>query len=110
MDFHLNGVASSPGHTEEQKKITIQADGVVTRMIIDLTQVRKDAVQLVQRNNAQLRQPDTLTLLDEMATLTTEVNSGWFDTTTHENVGGTVWLNAQMQQLGKISVGTSNQM
>ena len=73
VDTHLKGLADSPGHTDEQKQVAIQVDGVITRMITDLTQVRKDAVQLVQRSDEQLRQPDTLTLLNEMATLTTEV-------------------------------------
>jgi hypothetical protein len=104
VDIHLKGLADSPGHTEEQKKVAIQVDGVITRMINDLTQVRKDALQLVQRNDTQLRQPDTLTLLDEMVTLTTEVNSGWFDSITHENLGGTIWLSAQIQQEATISL------
>src|SRR5262249_49637674 len=69
VELHLNGLASSPGHTEEQKKVAIQVHDVITRMIDDLTQVRKDAAQLVQRSNDQLLQPDALTLLNEMATL-----------------------------------------
>ncbi len=81
----------------------------VTRMIKDLTQVRTDALQLVQRSNAQLRQPDTLTLLDEMADLTREVNSGWFDSTASQNQGGAIWMNARVQQLATISLATSNQ-
>jgi hypothetical protein len=109
VDNHLKGLTNSPGHTDEQKQITIQADGVITRMIDDLTQVRRDAVQLVKRSNDQLRQPDTLTLLNEMATLTKEANSGWFDTTTHENVGGAIWLNMRIQQLATVSLETSTQ-
>jgi hypothetical protein len=64
---------------------------------------------LVQRSNEQLRQPDTLTLLNEMANLTKEVSSGWFDATTHENIGGAIWLNARIQQLATISLETSHQ-
>jgi serine/threonine protein kinase len=108
VDIHLNGLANSPGHTEEQKKVAIQVDGVITRMIKDLTQVRKDAVQLIQRNNDQLLQPDSLALLNEIATLTREVNSGWFDATTNENQGGVVWLSARIQQLATISLTTGN--
>jgi serine/threonine protein kinase len=108
VDIHLNGLANSPGHTEEQKKVAIQVDGVITRMIKDLTQVRKDAVQLVQRNNDQLLQADSLALLNEMTTLTREANSGWFDATTNENQGGVVWLSARIQQLATISLTTCN--
>jgi eukaryotic-like serine/threonine-protein kinase len=109
VHFHLNGLASSPGHTEEQKKGAIQVDGGMTRMIKDMTQVRKYALQLVHRSNAQLRQPDTLTLLNEVANLTREVNSGWFDSTTSQNQGGAIWMNARIQQLATISLETSNQ-
>jgi len=101
-------LADSPGHTEEQKQIANHVHNAITRMIDDLIQVRKDAVQLVQRNNEQLSQPDTLTLLNEMARLTTEVKGGWFDPTTNGNVGGVIWLSARIQQLAKISLETSH--
>jgi eukaryotic-like serine/threonine-protein kinase len=108
VNTHLTALAESPGHTDEQKQVAIQVDDVIARMINDLTQVRKDAVQLVQRSNEQLLQPDTLTLLNEMTALTGEANSGWFDMTTHENVGGAIWLNERIQQMATISLQTSN--
>ena len=108
-DTHLTALADSPGHTDEQKQVAVQAYSVITRMISDLTQVRKDAVQLVKRSNQQLRQPDTLTLLNEMANLTQEVNGGWFDATAHENRGGVIWLRARIQQLATISLPASHQ-
>jgi len=107
VNTHLKGVADAPNHTDEQKKTAIEVDGVITRMIDGLTQVRKDAVQLVQRSNEQLRQSDTLTLLNEMATLTKEANSGWFDEGTRENIGGAIWLNVRLQQLATISLHTN---
>jgi serine/threonine protein kinase len=109
VDIHLKGLAGSPGHTEEQKKGTIQEEDVIARMINDLTQVREDAVRLIHRSNAQLRQPDTLTLLNEMAYLTKGANSGWFDATTHQNQGGAIWLSKGIQELATISLRTSNQ-
>jgi serine/threonine protein kinase len=107
VNIHLTGLVGSPNHTEEQKKVAIQVDRAIARMINDLTQVRKDAVQLVQRNDDQLRQPDTFTMLNEMATLTREVNSGWFDATTHDNEGGVIWIYARIQQLATISLEAS---
>ena len=108
VNTHLTALAESPGHTDEQKQVAIQVNGITARMINDLAQVRKDAIRLVQRSNEQLHQPDTLTLLNEMVTLTTRANSGWFDTTTHEIVGGTIWLNERIQQMTTISLQTSN--
>jgi hypothetical protein len=109
VDTHLMGLAEAPGHTTDQQQVAIQVNKVITRTVSDLAQVRKDAVQLVQRSNDQLRQSDTLTLLNEMANLTSEVNSGWFDETTHQNVGGVLWLSARIQQLATISVQKSSQ-
>ena len=108
VDHHLQGLVASPGHTEAQKKVAIQVDKDLTRMINDLEQVRKDAIQLVRRSNEQLLQPDALTLLNEMTTLTREANSGWFDPTTHTNAGGAIWMNAQAQQMATISLTPSN--
>jgi hypothetical protein len=107
VSVHLNGLAISPGHTEEQKQTAIQVNGVIAKTINDLTLVHKDALQLVQSNNEQLRQPDTLTLLNQMAKLTSEANGGWFDPTTHENLGGVIWLSAQIQQMGTITLASS---
>ena len=109
VDMHLKGLADSPGHTDEQRKGAIQVDGVIARMTDDLKQVRKDAVQLVKLSNAQLLQPDALTLLNEMANLTKEANSGWFDATTHGNVGGAIWVNARIQQLAMVALQASEQ-
>lgn len=109
VDIHLTGLVYSPGHTDEQKQVAIQAHDVIVRMIRDLTQVREDAIQLVHRNNDQLLDAVTLTLLNEMVTLTREVNSGWFDSTTHENVGGAIWLQVRLQQLATISLTASQQ-
>jgi hypothetical protein len=109
IDIHLKGLTASPSHTDEQEQIAIQIDSVIRQMINDLTQVRNDAMQLVTRSNTQLRQPDTLTLLNDIATLTQKANSGWLDPTTHENVGGARWLNTRIQQLATITLISSQQ-
>jgi serine/threonine protein kinase len=109
VDLHLKGLIASPSHTQEQQQIVILVNSVITRMINDLIQVRKNAIQLVKRSNPQLRQPDTLTMLNEIATLTREANSGWFDTSSHENIGGAIWVNTRIQQLATISLQTSSQ-
>jgi eukaryotic-like serine/threonine-protein kinase len=109
VDIHLQGLAGSPGHTEEQKKGAIQEEDFIARMIKDLTIVRDDARTLVKLSNADLRRTDTLTLLNKMLSLTTEANSGWFDATTRANQGGAIRLSMRIQQLATISLQTSNQ-
>jgi hypothetical protein len=78
-------------------------------MISDLGKVRTDAIQLAHLSDEQLLQPDSLTMLNEMKTLTTEVNSGWFDAATGVSQGGVLWVSARIQQLVTISLAASNQ-
>jgi hypothetical protein len=108
VDTHLKGLTEAPGHTDEQRQVAIQIDGIIARMISDLTQVHKDALQLVTLSNEQLLQPDVLVTLNKMAKLTKEVNSGWFDATTSQIQGGVIWINARIQQLATISLQASN--
>jgi hypothetical protein len=109
VDSHLTLLVNAPGHTEEQKRVAIQVDSVITRMISDLEKVRTDAIQLTKRSYEELLQPDGLTMLNEMKTLTTEVNSGWFDAATGANQGGVLWVSARIQQLVTISLAASHQ-
>ncbi len=108
VDIHLTGLANSPGHTKEQNTLAIQVDEVINKMNRDLLQVRKDAAQVAQMNITQLRQPTTLSLLDDMANLTTEVKSGWFDAQTGENIGGVLWIESRLQQLAAVSIVANN--
>lgn len=104
VDLHVAGLASAPGHTSEQQQVAIAVDHVIARMSDDLMRVRRDAAQLVQLSDVQLGQPDTLTVLNEMAALTTEVKGGWLDPKTNEDIGGVLWISAQLQQLASIPV------
>lgn len=108
VDIHLTGLANSPGHTKEQNTLAIQVDEVINKMNRDLLQVRKDASQVAQMKVPQLRQTSTLTLLNDMANLTTEVKSGWFDAQTGENIGGVLWIESRLQQLATVSIVANN--
>jgi hypothetical protein len=104
VDIHLTGLANAPGHTMQQQQLAILIDTVITRMKRDLQQVRKDAALLVTMNAQQLRQLSNQAPLNEIAHLTSEVNSGWFDTQTGENIGGVLWMTSRLQQLASASV------
>ncbi len=105
VDIHLTGLASSPGHTVQQQQLVVSIDEVVSRMTMDLQQVRKDAALLVKMNTQQLRQISNQAKLDEMMNLTSEVKSGWFDNQTGENSGGVLWITSRLQQLASVPVG-----
>ena len=104
VDIHLTGLASAPGHTLQQQQLVVSIDKVISRMTVDLQQVRKDAAMLVKMNTQQLRQMSNQAKLDEMMNLTSEVKSGWFDTQTGENIGGVLWITSRLQQLASASV------
>jgi hypothetical protein len=110
VDIHLTGLESSPGHTAQQKLLAIFIDNVITRMKRDLKRVHDDAASLVKMNRQQLKQLGNQATLDDMATLTTEVKSGWFDPSTGENIGGVLWIMARLQQLTTIPINASRQM
>ncbi len=104
VDLHLEGLANAPGHTATQQQLALLVDRVTTRMEADLQQVRTDARALVKMNATQLRQAGNLALLDEMARLSLEVTSGWFDPQTGENIGGVLWIMERLQQLATIPI------
>lgn len=104
VDLHLQGLAGAPGHTAAQQQLALLVDKVTTRMETDLRQVRTDASALVKINVTQLKQAKNLALLDEMARLSLEVTSGWFDPQTGENIGGVLWIMERLQQLATIPI------
>ncbi len=104
VDIHLTGLANSPGHTMQQQQLSVLIDKVISRMTMDLQQVRKDAAVLVKMNTQQLRQLSNQARLDEMMNLTSEVKSGWFDNQTGEDIGGVLWITSRIQQLASAPV------
>lgn len=65
---HLNGVLTSPGSTTYQRNLAIQINTGINNVNVWLRQVRSDAIQLVQMDNAHLALSSSLTLLNDMAT------------------------------------------
>lgn len=104
VDMHLNGLAYAPGHTKEQQQTALMIDAAIQRMSTSLQRVREDAMVVVKMNTQQMKQTDTQTRLDEMANLSTEVKSGWFDSQTGENIGGALWINSWLQQLAIVPI------
>ena len=108
IDIHLTALAASPGVSSEQQAVATQADGVVKRMIEHLTQVRQNARELVKATPAQLRQPQALTLLNQITALVTALKDGGFDPATGTNIGGTLWLAARIQQMATVALQPSS--
>src|SRR5579859_2868044 len=84
IGLHLHGLIGSPGTTAEQKQLALQIDTAINKVSALLQQVRQDARQLVKMNGAQLLQPASLSLLDDMVKQAQDAFVGQFDPTTGE--------------------------
>lgn len=108
VSMHLTGLAEAPGHTQEQQQLVQQANQGIDEVKNVLQQVRYEAHDLVQYNLIQLQQQNALQKLNEMAILTTEAESGKFDSQQSGDQGGIIWLTGVIQQLATITLTASS--
>jgi hypothetical protein len=103
---HLNGLlqaaGSPPGLRQEASNIVTALNNVRGW----LTQVRMDARQIMRMSDAQLRQPSTLALLNDMIVNATNAYVGQVDPTTGQMREGVNWIHDQMQFLATMNVTT----
>ncbi|HEX6555664.1 MAG TPA: hypothetical protein VF026_23080 [Ktedonobacteraceae bacterium] len=102
--LHLHGMVESPGATTEQKRLAIQIDTAISRVQALLEQVHQDAKKLVVMTGAQLAQPATLSLLDDMVKHAQDAFVGQFDPTTGEIQNGVTQIHYAIQRLATMEV------
>jgi hypothetical protein len=101
---HLNGLllaAGSPSGLRQDASSIITALNNVKGW---LTQVRMDARQIMKMSDAQLRQPSTLSLLNDMIVNATNAYVGQVDPATGQMREGVNWIHNQMQFLAAMNV------
>ncbi|QBD83157.1 hypothetical protein EPA93_47240 [Ktedonosporobacter rubrisoli] len=101
---HLNGLLQSPGATATLHKQAGDIVSVLDNVKAWLTQVRHDAQLLVKMSDDQLRQPGTLSLLNDMLDNATHAFVGQVDPATGKVRGGETWIHTQMQQLATLDI------
>jgi hypothetical protein len=69
-----------------------------------LTQVRHDALQIIKMSGQQLRQPGTLTVLNDMIFNATSAFTGYPDPATGQMRQGVTWIHNQIQSLATLDV------
>jgi len=106
VDIHLQGLANSPGHTEQQRQLAIRIDQALSEVAAHLLAIHKDAVQLVRMSSTQLHQPEALKLTNEMVSNSISANTGQLDSKTGENTGGVVWIHSMLQGLASMVITT----
>jgi len=102
--LHLHGMIESPGATTEQKRLAIQIDSAISKVQALLEQVHQDAKKLVMFTGAQLAQPATLSLLDDMVKHAQDAFVGQFDPTTGEIQNGVTQIHYAIQRLATMEV------
>ncbi len=102
--MHLQGFASSPNTTTQQRTLDSQINAAVNQINVNLKQARKDAQQLVRMNNKQLLNSSTIPLLDDLLKQTYQAYVGVVDPTTGTLNGGATWVYDHIQQLATLTV------
>jgi hypothetical protein len=102
--LHVNGVLASPGAMQYQRQLAAQIDTAIGNVQGWLEQVRRDAVQLVSMNDAQLAQPSSRALLDDMATQANNAAMGRTDPATGRLQEGVTQFYLNVQHLAIFEV------
>ncbi len=104
MALHLNGVVQAPDATPRMRAISVQIIQSLNHAKTWLQQVRAYAQQLVLMNAAQLSQPSTLTMLNNMLTYATYAYIGQLDPNTNQSISGVLQVHYDVQQLAALTV------
>ena len=102
--LHLKGLVDSPGATTAQKQLAIQVDTAINKVQALLEQVHQGAKKLVMMTGAQLLQPATLSLLDDMVKHAQDAFVGQFDPATGEIQDGVTQIHFAIQRLASMDV------
>jgi len=102
--LHLNGVVQAPDATQQMRRLATQIIEALNNAKTWLQQVRGYAQQLVKMDAAQLAQPSTLTMLDNMLTNATYAYIGQLNPKTNQVVPGVLQVHYDIQQLATLTL------
>jgi serine/threonine protein kinase len=105
--LHLNGVVQAPDATAQMRMLSTQMIEALNNTRNWLTQVRMYAKQLVVMNAAQLAQPSTLILLDNMLQYATYAYVGQLDPKTDQVQPGVLQVHYDVQKLAALTLTTN---
>ncbi len=104
IGLHLSGALQNPAATRDQRKLAIQVNTALNNVDHWLAQAHNDTMTLIHLSNDQLAQPSTLTVLNDLATLSQYAYAGHIDQGTGQLQGGVIWIYANIQRLADFSV------
>lgn len=112
MVTHFNGLlqaSNTSGTTNEQLRKNVAAIiNALSNVRLWFSKVRQDAQQLLKMSDAQLHQPQTLSLLNDMIQNATDAYTGQPDPNTGELYQGITWIHSQLQTFATLDLLTYN--
>ncbi|GHO82054.1 hypothetical protein [Dictyobacter formicarum] len=104
IEHHLSGLLQADNTSTTLRKqindLTTALDGIN----FWLGKIRQDAQKIVKMDDNQLRQPDTLTLINDMIDNANHAFAGQLDPSTNQMRQGVIWLHDHMQALATIDL------
>lgn len=105
---HLNGLlltSTASGNENEQLRKNVAAIiNALSSVRLAFSKVRLDGQQLLKMSDAQLRQPQTLSLLNDMIQNANAAYIGQPDPNTGEMYQGVTWIHNQIQTLATLDI------
>ena len=103
---HMNGLLQSGQATPTQRQQAADIMTALGNVQFWLGQVRQDALHIMQMNDQQLLQPDTLTTINDMIDNATYAYAGQVDPNTGQMHQGVSWIHTHMQDLATMDINT----
>ncbi|HJT56106.1 MAG TPA: protein kinase [Ktedonobacteraceae bacterium] len=103
---HLQGVISAPGANAETQAAASEIDKALNQVKAWLSNVRADALKLINTPNNQLVQIASLSTLGDLVTNARFAYTGHIDPTTGTFTGGVTWIYDSIQRLAVLNVTT----
>jgi hypothetical protein len=104
MALHLNGVVQAPDATRQMRTLATQIISSLNNAKMWLQQVRSDAQQLVKMDAAQLAQPSTQAMLDNMLQYATYAYIGQLDPKTNQVLSGVLQIHYDVAKLATLTL------
>ncbi len=104
ISHHLYGLLESDAASKTLRQNITSIVAALDNVQAWLQQVRHDALQIIKMSDAQLRQPATLALLNDMIDNATNAFTGQVDPATGQMREGVTWIHDQIQALAVLDV------
>ena len=102
--YHLNGLLDAPGSTPGVRESVSQIIPAMSNVQNWLEKMRADAKQIVAMTNAQLAQPGTFSVLNDMVDQANRAFAGQIDPATDAVREGVAWIHEHLQSLATMTV------